>query len=576
MKKKSLILLILTGVMLQSLSSGVSVLALTNDSEKSNIEKEDKDLNVSKGENIFTIENDSSLTEKSIMNKNINQAYINDFKNRIGEENINDFKNTDSIHKKFIDWIVNNPIALREYLQGGYASNNTENDMGSYQYKNKLNKKDELKALNIWFDIWNKYPDSHDGVNLRIAIATALEFSNGINTWLTNSPIDPSSRYNFFADAYSNNQLMSDFSQYNVKKIRNIVNAKASNEDMQWLRKYIKEKHSNMLNRNNITSGYTLLKYIETNPEGKSVYGPDFYGKNPTIEKVIEYGGVCGAMSKFSSVLAQTFGVPAFPVGQPGHCAFVYLDSNHNYKLGYDIFGWEKSAGYDSTLPYIFINNNLSKNKEKYYNSDANMRLANNTSNKDEALKLINLAIKEEPLNYEAWKIKFKLLLENPNIKENELTNTISEFSNTFSKYPVIKDGILWQMNKKNQEIKFLGLGDWQYANLKVNYDTNKIQIQTYEGNPHVYFGDNSYEKIEIIDNNGKIVYTKDFIGNETIKNNLTEIPIKQGYEIKLISQEPGRVRIFDNTGEQELKYGSLNKNVTFKITKDGLVKNNL
>lgn len=562
--------------MLQSLSSGVSVLALTNDSEKSNIEKEDKDLNVSKGENIFTIENDSSLTEKSIMNKNINQAYINDFKNRIGEENINDFKNTDSIHKKFIDWIVNNPIALREYLQGGYASNNTENDMGSYQYKNKLNKKDELKALNIWFDIWNKYPDSHDGVNLRIAIATALEFSNGINTWLTNSPIDPSSRYNFFADAYSNNQLMSDFSQYNVKKIRNIVNAKASNEDMQWLRKYIKEKHSNMLNRNNITSGYTLLKYIETNPEGKSVYGPDFYGKNPTIEKVIEYGGVCGAMSKFSSVLAQTFGVPAFPVGQPGHCAFVYLDSNHNYKLGYDIFGWEKSAGYDSTLPYIFINNNLSKNKEKYYNSDANMRLANNTSNKDEALKLINLAIKEEPLNYEAWKIKFKLLLENPNIKENELTNTISEFSNTFSKYPVIKDGILWQMNKKNQEIKFLGLGDWQYANLKVNYDTNKIQIQTYEGNPHVYFGDNSYEKIEIIDNNGKIVYTKDFIGNETIKNNLTEIPIKQGYEIKLISQEPGRVRIFDNTGEQELKYGSLNKNVTFKITKDGLVKNNL
>lgn len=74
--------------------------------------------------------------------------------------------------------------------------------------KNKLNEKDELKALNILFDIWSKYPNSHKGVDLKIAIATSLEFANGVNTWLTNSLINPVDRYKIFVDAYSNNQLM--------------------------------------------------------------------------------------------------------------------------------------------------------------------------------------------------------------------------------------------------------------------------------------------------------------------------------------------------------------------------------
>lgn len=229
-----------------------------------------------------------------------------------------------------------------------------------------------------------------------------------------------------------------------------MFNAKASNEDIQWLRKYMKENHQNMINRNDITNGYILLKYTKINPNGESVFEPNFYGKNPTIKKVIEYGGICGAISKFSSILAQSFGVPAFPVGQPGHCVFVYLDSNHDYKLGYDVYGWEKTAGYNSTLQYMFINNILSKNINNYYKSDAYMRLANNASNKDEALKLINISIKDSPLNYEAWRLKLKFLLINKKDFE-KFKNDINEFNDIFSKYKVIKDDI-WDSvtNNKN------------------------------------------------------------------------------------------------------------------------------
>ena len=37
-----------------------------------------------------------------------------------------------------------------------------------------------------------------------------------------------------------------------------------------------------------------------------------------------EVGAVCGGVSKFGVAMAQAFGIPAMPVGQPGHCAFLW------------------------------------------------------------------------------------------------------------------------------------------------------------------------------------------------------------------------------------------------------------
>ena len=75
-------------------------------------------------------------------------------------------------------------------------------------------------------------------------------------------------------------------------------------------------------------------------------------------------------MSKLSCVLAQAYGVPAFPVGQPGHCAYIYLNSDHNYQLGYDVYGWKGCGNYNSTLPYIQINNYFSSHIDEYRKSE--------------------------------------------------------------------------------------------------------------------------------------------------------------------------------------------------------------
>ena len=35
-------------------------------------------------------------------------------------------------------------------------------------------------------------------------------------------------------------------------------------------------------------------------------------------------GGVCGAVSKVAAGMSQAWGVCAMPVGQPGHCAYIW------------------------------------------------------------------------------------------------------------------------------------------------------------------------------------------------------------------------------------------------------------
>ena len=70
-----------------------------------------------------------------------------------------------------------------------------------------------------------------------------------------------------------------------------------------------------------------------------------FYGHDGhiTLQEYTKYGGVCGAISFFGTGAAQAFGLPAFPVGQPGHCAFLYQRTPGRWQLANDISGWAKS-----------------------------------------------------------------------------------------------------------------------------------------------------------------------------------------------------------------------------------------
>ncbi|CAD7957216.1 unnamed protein product [Amoebophrya sp. A120] len=73
---------------------------------------------------------------------------------------------------------------------------------------------------------------------------------------------------------------------------------------------------------------YKMCEYRADNREGKNIHvsWAAFYHNRPvTLQNMCETGGVCGTVSRVGTGLAQSFGVPAVCVAQPGHCAFLAL-----------------------------------------------------------------------------------------------------------------------------------------------------------------------------------------------------------------------------------------------------------
>ena len=80
--------------------------------------------------------------------------------------------------------IRDSPEAMRLYLDGGNAASSKQTGMSSYQFKDTtFNGKKEMESLEIGYQIWKKHESSHQGTNLKIAIATSLEFNKGVYAW---------------------------------------------------------------------------------------------------------------------------------------------------------------------------------------------------------------------------------------------------------------------------------------------------------------------------------------------------------------------------------------------------------
>lgn len=122
----------------------------------------------------------------------------------------------------------------------------------------------------------------------------------------------------------------------------------------------------------------------------------------------------------------------------------------------------------------------------------------------------------------------------------------------------------------KDFDFTFKGLGDWLFGQLTLDLSSNEAKIDIKKGEPHVYF-DDSYASLSIKDNEGNIVYTKDFIGNKSNEALIKNIPIKTGYYIIIKHQESkGRLLITNLDNKLELEKGN---SITYKITDNGLIK---
>ena len=181
------------------------------------------------------------------------------------------------------------------------------------------------------------------GLPLRIAVATALVFAEPVRWMADNTPIDPVARLDSYIAWDREGVLFASFRDLSAWELRYVVGSWSSDADLAWARANIKAE---LRARDKVGDGAHMLAYNLVNKNGVSVQeGGRFYDNKPmTLAVMLEYGGVCGAISRFGSSMSQAFGVPAMPVGQPGHCAFLWQKEPHRWSINNDISGWAESG----------------------------------------------------------------------------------------------------------------------------------------------------------------------------------------------------------------------------------------
>ena len=295
-------------------------------------------------------------------NLNFEQYY---FLKRMGKARLFSYMMTDKSNINYLNWFFNNLSLLHSY-------NTASLPRGGNQ----------IGFLKVFKELLDHDPDlKSDSEKQKIAMAVALEYANGnINFWAnSNLKSDPIKRYDIYSTLNNTpGALRPIFKTLSVELLRHVVNAEISDEDIIWIRDKIKRENPQLLFNNDELSNATY-KYIAYNPFNK--YGDDvqkggFYGDNPTLEKVVELGGVCGSVSKFDVVVLKSFGVPANVIGQPGHAAVTYMRDDGSWTRRNEIDSWGRSQGGTATLlaggssgyntTYNILASDILKDKDNY------------------------------------------------------------------------------------------------------------------------------------------------------------------------------------------------------------------
>ncbi len=334
-----------------------------------------------------------------------------------GAAAMNTFAKKDADHQKFLSWTMKNTDVMNTYLEGGSPTGNNP-----------------VNALEIWNTIWNADADSHQGLYLKVAIATSLAHAEPIKYWTNNKPINPLTRYQHYKSADQNNELLPCFRTYDVWHLRLVVNTWSPEEDLTWARNMINTEHPDLKSQDKIGKSAYLIKYAEHNKDGVSIHaGNDaFYGLGWNLSSIYRFGGVCGNISKFGTQVSQAFGVAAMPVGQPGHCALIWNDNPSSWHLGNDISGWGESNRHDVTVipwsdnspknqvPYMLLFEDAARDSVKLDQSERLRWLAKAISSPAKKSAIYKTATKMLPINALVWKDYVSFMLQNPNVTDAE------------------------------------------------------------------------------------------------------------------------------------------------------------
>ena len=261
-------------------------------------------------------------------------------------------------------------------------------------------------GLQILSDIWKadgKSPDFRNYQSLATGLASVFSTGPMAGRLKTNSAnSNPVRRYRIFKKLHQENRLHPGFIKLRPWEMRFVVGSPWDDKSYEW-----SNEHVNLPWRR-YTAACWAAPYTGHNFFGDTIQGPLFYvpwrDLNTTAENTQIIGGVCGGLSYFGTMAAQAHGIPAYPVGQPGHCAYAVRVKRGEWKGGFGgpdggmhnhIFGSQAPTSY-LLMENVFADNDKA---DQAYLWAAQARLDEASGNKDKAIQAWEEALRQTPLH---------------------------------------------------------------------------------------------------------------------------------------------------------------------------------
>ncbi len=201
---------------------------------------------------------------------------------------------------------------------------------------------DSAEGFRVMADIWAR--DGHDekfDKRLCAGIAAcwgagplseALQYAETLPRGHGNR-CDPVWRYFFFKQSARRGVLHPNYRKLRPWEIRFIAGNRWDDESLWWL------QHRINLPWDQYHNACWAAKYSGCSVFGETVQGPLYTVQSPmdmgSGECTMLHGGVCGSLSHVGAHAAAAHGIPAYTVGQPGHCAYGYRLVRGNWQGGF-------------------------------------------------------------------------------------------------------------------------------------------------------------------------------------------------------------------------------------------------
>lgn len=252
---------------------------------------------------------------------------------KVGVANVGAFARANPDNQMFLAWLLRNTQAMDLYLEGATPTGIKDRELNRYTLS--------AASMDIWKRIFFADPESKEGMDLRLAIATALRPPGTGNRGAGQAatPADPVERYKHFKAAHQNKELFPSFDGLTVWEYQQVVSSCASDGDLAWAREMINTWRPDLRIHEQVVNSTSEVWRRDS---------PHPYTNG--YRSVLSGGGKCGPRSSWSVMVCQAFGIPAIGVGQPAHACVAYKAHDASlqpqpgniWKVGYGR-GWQVS-----------------------------------------------------------------------------------------------------------------------------------------------------------------------------------------------------------------------------------------